>query len=76
VRRWGTGGGASARDGDDGHDEDQEEESWRCESLRQGGVAFYRVEARRGKARIGRVAVVNGILNGAITGVKGGGEEL
>jgi hypothetical protein len=38
-----------------------------------GGVAFYRVEARRGKARIGRVAVVNGILNGAITGVKGGG---
>jgi hypothetical protein len=38
-------------------------------------LTFYRAVREVEVARIGRAAAVNGILNGAITGVKGGGGD-
>jgi hypothetical protein len=39
-------------------------------------IAFYRAGREAEVAGIGGAATVNGVLNGAITGVKGAGEEM
>jgi hypothetical protein len=45
------------------HDEDQEEESWRCGNLRRGVVVFYRAEARRGRAGVPSWPVLKEVFN-------------
>jgi hypothetical protein len=39
-------------------------------------ITFYRAEREAEVAEIGRVAMVNGVLNGAVTGVKEGGGNV
>jgi hypothetical protein len=47
------------------HDEDQEEESWRCGNLHRGRVAFYMAEPRRGRAGVPSWPTLKEVFNAA-----------